>query len=475
MIAGALTDWRPALGELVWWTPADEDAACAAGVVSDVGPSFLQQDHLRAAHARRTAGGSHRAVVTVTTEVSEPLDTDAMARALTDFVRSHDELRSRFVVGDDGSLTRWVTPAEAIVLTTHREATPSDHGALVEVLHHRIDRDATHDRVPGWSVGAVDAGSSFALHVTFDHSHTDGSAAIEALQEIVVRFRAHVTGTAPTLRPAGSHLAHVVDELRRAATVTADDPLVQHWRAVLGDNGRTVPRTALDIGLDGPDPAPAVAIDEPLVDAATAAACESRARSAGGSLSAALFATLARAQWHVTGERRYFTSTVLSTRDPARPGTQGWMCTFAPIALDADAGEPDDLVRAAAGQLRHARDHIDRPVHAVLAVLAASGDFIPDASSPQMVSYLDFRRLADPDAPEIVAGRVMPGVGRTRNANLWINRNDDGLRLLSHVPDNAVARRSIAALHRSLVAELTSYARVQRPVRSPEHVGAQVP
>ncbi|MEH3154845.1 MAG: acyltransferase [Gordonia paraffinivorans] len=475
VIAGALTDWRPALGELVWWTPDDEDAARAAGVVSEVGPSFLQRDHLLSAHARRASGGPHRAVVTVTTEVDEPLDDGAMARALTDFTRTHDELRSRFVVDDSGVITRLLTPPEIIAVRTRREPAPPDHAALVDVLHRRIDRDATHDRIPGWSVGAVDAGSSFALHVTFDHSHTDGSAAIEALQEIVVRYRAHVTGTEPVLRPAGSHLDHVTDELRRAATVTPDDPLVRRWRDVLVAHGRTVPRTALDIGLDGPDPAPAVAIDEPLVDATTAAACESRARSAGGSLSAALFAAIARAQWHVTGEPRYFTSTVLSTRDPAFPGTQGWMCTFAPIALQADAGEPDDLVRGAAEQLRHARAHIDRPVHGVLAVLAASGDFVPDASSPQMVSYLDFRKLADPRAPEIVAGRVMPGVGRTRNANLWINRNDDGLRLLSHVPDNAVARRSIAALHASLVAELTSYARVQRPVRYAEHVGAQVP
>ncbi len=238
VIAGALTDWRPTLGELVWWTPADEDAIRAAAVLSDVGPSFLQRDHLLAAHARRASGGPHRAVVTVTTEVDEPLDTDAMARALTDFARTHDELRSRFVVGDDGSLTRWVTPGEAVVLSTRREAAPPDHAALVDVLHRRIDRDATYDRIPGWSVGAIDAGSSFALHVTFDHSHTDGSAAIEALQEIVVRFRSHVADTEPALRPAGSHLAHVSDELRRAAAVTADDPLVERWRAVLVANGR---------------------------------------------------------------------------------------------------------------------------------------------------------------------------------------------------------------------------------------------
>jgi hypothetical protein len=475
VIAGALADWRPVLGELVWWTPDDEGAARVAGIVSEVGPSFLQRDHLLAAHAKRAAGSPHRAVVTVTTAVGDALDTEAMGRALTDFVRAHDELRSRFVVADDGTVTRFLTPPQAITLGSRREPAPPDHVTLVDVLHHRIDRDATHDRLPGWSVGAVDAGSSFALHVTFDHSHTDGSAAIEALQEIVVRYRAHVRGEEPVLRPAGSHLAHVADELRRAAAVGEDHPLVTHWRSVLVAHGRTVPRTALDIGLDGPDPVPAIAVDEPLVDAATAAACERRARDAGGSLGAALFAAIARAQWHVTGERRYFTSTVLSTRDPAFPGTQGWMCTFAPIALQADAGDPDDLVRAAAAQLRHARTHIDTPVHGVLAVLAASGDFVPDASSPQMVSYLDFRKLADPHAPEIAAGRVMPGVGRTRNANLWVNRNDDGLRLLSHVPDNPVARRSISALHRSLVSELTSFARVPDPMRYADHVGAQVP
>ncbi|MGZ8179313.1 acyltransferase [Williamsia sp. SKLECPSW1] len=475
MIAGALTDWRPPLGELVWWHVVDEDEARERSVVSEVGPSFLQRDHLLAAHAKRRSGYPHRAVVTVTTEIDEPLQVDALSRGLEDFVRAHDELRSHFVVADDGSVTRHLAPPETIRIAADHAPTPRDHDDLVDLLHHHIDRDAAYDRIPGWSVGAVDAGASFALHVTFDHSHTDGSAAIEALQEIVVRYRAHVTGREAVVRPAGSHLAHVADEMRRAAAVTPDDELVDHWRDVLVAHGRSVPRTALDIGLDGPDPVPAVAIDEPLLDAPTTAACEARARADGGSLSAALFAALARAQLAVTGDPRYFTSTVLSTRDPAQPGTQGWMCTFAPLALDAAGADLDDLVRSAAEQLRHAREHIDRPVHGVLAVLAASGDFVPDSSSPQMVSYLDFRRLADPGAPEIVAGRVMPGVGRTRNANLWINRNADGLRLLSHVPDNSVARASLAALHRSLVAELTSYATGTESMRYAEHVGAQVP
>ncbi|WP_386126557.1 acyltransferase [Williamsia deligens] len=453
----------------------DEAAARARSTPSDVGPSFLQRDHLLAAHAKRRAGHPHRAVVTVTTEFPGPLDEAAMGRALAAFVAAHDELRSHFVVADDGTVTRFMAPADAVAFDAHRDGPPADHDELVETLHHHIARDAVHDRIPGWSVGAVDAGATVALHISFDHSHTDGSAAIEALQEIVVRYRSEVAGTTPTLRAAGSHLRHVADEMRRAAAVTADDPLVERWREILAAHGRTVPRTALDLGLTGSEPVPAVAIDEPLLDAEATGACEARARAAGGSLAAALFAGLAIAQREVTGEPRYFTSTVLSTRDPAEPGTQGWMCTFAPVAIDAsDVADTDDLVRAAAADLRHARDHIDRPVHGVLAVLAASGDFIPDASSPQMVSYLDFRRLADPDAPEIVAGRVMPGVGRTRNANLWINRNSDGLRLLSHVPDNAVARRSLTALHGHLVDVLSAYAAGSDVMRSSEHVGAQV-
>lgn len=474
MIGCALTDWHPPLGELVWWTTVDEEAVRARSVASATGPSFLQHDHLTAARVLRDRGLPHRAVVSVATELTTPLDEDAMTRALTDFVRTHDELRSHFDVRDDGSITRWVAPADAITLRAHREPAPADHTALVDVLHARIDTDAVHDRLPGWSVGAIDTGSGFAVHITIDHSHTDGSAAIAALQEIVARYRAHVAGTDPLVAPAGSHIDHVADEQRRAASVTPDDPLVDHWREVLVAHGRRVPRTALDLGLVGTDPAPAVAVRAHLLTAADTELCADRARAVGCSLSALVFAVIARAQWRVTGEVDYFTSTVLSTRDPQFPGTQGWMCTFAPIALRADTPDIDALVREAGTQLRHARDHRDRPVHAVLAHLAATGDFVPDGSSPQMVSYLDLRRLADVEAPEIVAARAMPGVGRTRNANLWVNRDADGMTLLSHVPDNDVARASIGALRDALVAELTAYAAGHGVVSHAEHVGAQV-
>ncbi|GGF31375.1 condensation domain-containing protein [Williamsia phyllosphaerae] len=458
MIAGTLQEWDPAAGELVEWRLRDGETVTAGAPTHPLGPSFLQRDHLVAATAKRATGAPHRAVVMMVTDIDEPLDRDAMRAAITDFVRAHDEVRSFFEVTTD-AIVRRVAAADGIEFDTVATGPSGDHTALIDRLHTRIDSEAVHDRLPGIAFGAIDAGDSFGFYVASDHSHTDGTASIGALGELFERYRAHRSGAAANILPAGSHLDYIADEYARAARVSPDDPRVETWRSILADHGRTVPRSKLDLGLTGPDTLDAIAIDRPLASAETTAACERRARAHGGSLLGLLFAALARAEYEITGDPAYFTSTVLSTRDPEFPGTQGWLCNFAPVAFRADSGEDfDDLVLIASEAVRRTRDLKAVPVHAVLGLLAAQGDFVPDDGSPQMVSYLDFRRLADETSPEIADGRVIPGVGRTRNANLWINRNSDGLRLLSHLPDTVAARASVTELHDRVGAVLAEHA-----------------
>lgn len=381
-----------------------------------------------------------------------------MCAAITDFVRAHDEARSFFEVSHDAIVRRVAAPAD-IEFETVTTGPSGDHTALIDHLHTRIESEAVHDRLPGIAFGAIDAGDAFGFYVVSDHSHTDGTASIGALGELFERYRAHRSGTPAHVLAAGSHLDYIADEYTRAAQVSPDDPRVDTWRSILADHGRTVPRSKLDLGLTGPDTLDAIAIDRPLASADTTAACEEHARAMGGSLLGVLFAALARAEYEITGDPAYFTSTVLSTRDTDLPGTQGWLCNFAPVAFRVDdADEFDDLVLIASAALRRTRDLKAVPVHAVLGLLAAQGEFIPDDGSPQMVSYLDFRRLADETTPEIAGGQVIPGVGRTRNANLWINRNSEGLRLLSHLPDTVAARASVTELHDRVGAVLAEHA-----------------
>ncbi len=458
MIAGTLADWDPAEGELVEWRLRDGDAVAAAAPTHPVGPSFLQRDHLVAAAAKRSEGLPHQAVVMIVTEVDELLDRDAMASAITDFVRAHDEVRSFFTV-EPTTITRRVADPQRIEFDTVTTGASGDHARLIERLQTRIETEAVFDRLPGVAFGAVDAGESFGFYVVSDHSHADGLAAIGALGELFARYRAHQAGETVRLPAAGSHLDYIIDEQRRAAAVTPTDPRVERWRAILADHGRSVPRCRLDLGLTGPEPVPAVAVDRALASAAVTDACEQRARAVGGSLLGLLFAALADSEYQITGNPDYFTSTVLSTRDPDLPGTQGWLCTFAPIAFRVDdSADFDDLVLVASEAVRRTRDLKDVPVHAVLGLLAAQGDFVPGDSSPQMVSFLDFRRVADENAPEIAGALALTGVGRTRNANIWINRNGDGLRLLSQLPDTATAHASVTELHDRVSAVLAGHA-----------------
>lgn len=394
-----------------------------------------------------------------TTDLPEPLDRDSMAAAITDFIAAHDELRCWFDV-DGATVVRHLAAADAVTMTPVPVGdAPSDHGRLLDYLYERMAGEAVHDRLPGLAVGAIDAGTSYGFYVIIDHSHTDGISSILALGEIFARYRAHRGGPAPELLPARSHLLHIVEESDATATLSADDPRVQRWREILRLHDRTIPRSPLDLELTGAQTAPAAVVDRPMATAEQTAAAELRAREHSGSLLGLIFAAMALAEYEMTGDPQYFVATVMSTRDKTELATQGWLCNFAPISFrvdhpdtdgPADTDDPvdmDALVAVATEAVRTAKDLNTVPVHTVLGLLAATGDVVLDDGTPQMVSYFDLRRLPGIDNPEMATGRLLPGLGRTRNANLWINRDADGLRLMSLYPDNPTAAESVGTFH----------------------------
>ncbi|MFE0747752.1 condensation domain-containing protein [Gordonia sp. NPDC058843] len=448
-------------GRTVEWELRDAERVGRAARRWGNGVSFLQADHLATMADKRRRGAVHTGFLLAAMRFDAPLDEGAMGSALTEFVRRHEELRAHYRSGPDGP-ERWVSPPEEFVIdVADAESVVVDDADVGAWIGRRASESARAELVPGswWAATVDDAG--FTFFVATDHAHGDGYSSVLALAEITALYRAHRKGDASDLPAPGAFGPAVLAERSAAAALAADDDQVSVWRDALVDNDGRAPLCPLELGLTDTAPVPAVAVEQWLLGPDALARCDARLARTGGGFAGLLYAALAVRHREITGESRFFVSTVLATRDADHAWTQGWMCNFAPIVVDVPAGDEttlDDVVRAAGAGVRAARRASSAPAHGVLALLAAEGIFRGLDGSPYMVSYTDLARLPIGNDPALATMQTSSGVGPTRNANLWFTRTPAGLVVRCHLPDNEVARASVAEHLARVGAILNEYA-----------------
>lgn len=446
-------------GDPVEWHMAAPERALAAAERTPDGLTFLQIDHVNATLTKREQGEPHTGTATSVTVFDEPLDRDAMAAALTAFCRRHDELRAVYAV-DDGGPFRRVAPAETVeFVTATTDDTRIEADDALDHIQGRISSEAVFDRLPGLVFGALDGGDRFTFYAGYDHSHTDGFSQFAGLIEIARTYRAITAGKPPESAPVGSFTDYIAAEKRAAATLAPTDPRIGEWREILAAHDKRIPRFPLDLGLHDDAPVPAAQVRLTLVSGDVVDACDAR-RGDRASGAGVIYAALAAAQHEMTGVERFFTATVLATRGPQETETQGWLCNFAPIAFDVVPGTTfTDLTVAATDAVARARRLATVPVHAALGALAAEGSYLPDPGSPQMVSYIDFRRIPGNDDAVLRNFTSFQTIGRTRNANMWITRYREAMTLTAQVPDNPVASATFTTYVEKIRRLLMAYAR----------------
>ncbi|AZG44841.1 condensation domain-containing protein [Gordonia insulae] len=445
-------------GTTVQWRLADPEGALAAAERTPDGVTFLQSDHLVAAAAKQGRGETHTGTASAVTVFDGPLDRPAMAAALTAFTRRHEELRAVYGLDDTGPVRR-VAPAEVTeYVTVEHGAHLADDDDVIGHIVDRIETEAIFDRMPGVIYGAVDAGDRFTFYIGTDHAHTDGFSQFLGLHEIARLYRGFRDGDVPRPADAGTFGDYIAAEKAIVATADPLDPRIAQWREILSANDGRVPRFPFDIGLADGEPALARPIQRTLLSGNQLDACDAHG-GARQSFVGVIYAALAAAQHELLGSERYFTATVLATRPDGHASTQGWLCNFAPVEFPVAAGTPFSSVVSAAGDaVARARDLATLPVHVALAVLAADGSYIPDEGSPQMVSYIDFRKIPGSDDPVLQRVTCFPAIGLTRNANMWFTRYTDKLTMLAHIPDNPTARSTFDAYADAVQRWLTAYA-----------------
>jgi len=444
---GAIGDWQPAPGRVLRWRPTAAAAAAARSAPVNPGePSFLQADHLAAYRSRREAGGTHRAWTGTVTELDGPLDTDALGRALTAFVRRHEGLRTWFDL-DGPAPVRHLVPEEAVAFEVEEVPAPHDRagegaGGWAEVLTALFDAACRPDRWAPFVLGAVVRDGSASLFWGCDHAFTDGASQLMQPVEIETLYRRELGHDVPPLPEVTSFLEHTSAERARAAAYAPDAPEVRAWCDLVAGLDGSLPRFPLDLGLAPGETAPVRIARTDLLTGERADAFEAACRAAGGRLTSGIFAALAETERRLAGRDRYAGVTVLGTRDAGCAMTHGWLCNFAPVTFDL--GEDLTTTLKAAEQAWGLTRAVNAmPVHVALGVMLTEGITTPERlGSPQMVSFLDLRRLPGADTAAYRHGLHFTGEGRTANCSLWVNRGHDDLYVVAQTPDTPTGQRS---------------------------------
>ncbi|MGV8875094.1 MAG: condensation domain-containing protein [Rhodococcus sp. (in: high G+C Gram-positive bacteria)] len=477
MIITAMGSWNPAPGRLLEWhpTPAAR-ASAAAAPIDSTPPSFLQEDHLKAAWAARERGDVHHAYTGVATEIDGDVDTDAMSRALAAYVLRHEILRCWFEVkanGDDGTgfentgvastgVVRHLGTSEVAEFEVSDAGESTEDDGFQRYVRQRFSTEATADVWPGFVAGVVARPGSFTLYYGADHAFTDGGSQALVISELADLYSLEIGEQAPKPAAAGSHLTYASDERGRASTFGPDSPEISAWRDIFTRHEGRMPRFPLDLGLEPGERAPVRIVERHLLDKDSTAAFDAACKAAGARMSSGIFAAVGITDFELAGAADYFGITVLSTRHHGDYGqSQGWFVNFAPVAFEVVGNKTFSDVAILAHQgFEQAKQIAEAPVHAVLGALAADGTLGSElAVSPNMLSYIDFRWFPGVGRDADTRAKHFTGEGSTSNASMWINRDDEHLYLVAQTPDNDIAAESVERYHAHLARVLETIAR----------------
>ncbi|WP_150116436.1 condensation domain-containing protein [Williamsia herbipolensis] len=460
-----LAHWNPGRGTVMEVLATEESRAAAAAAQAHPAPaSFLQENHLRGTRAASDRGDRHCAYLTATTEVDGDFDAAALVGALRRFTTRHDGLRCWFDVSD-GVVTRHLVDADDVDFRVERVGEVDDYGYLTGAVDSnrfrdhvtaRFAREANALHWPGFSVGVVVRPHDFTVYIGCDHALSDGVSQALALAEVADLYYSERDGTdvGPfTDAPTGSALAYAVAERERAARFTPESPEVQAWCSAAAPTGGGMPRFPIDLGLADGESAPVKPVKFDVLDAAGAAEFEEICRAHGARMIGGITAVLAIVDRELAGVDDYFTITALADRALADVTlTQGWFCRFAPVAFGVDTARTfTDLVGTAQSACERGAACSEVPVPTVIGALLAAGT-APERVlvTPQLLSYIDFRRFPMAGTPAYDRGMQSTGEGRTANASMWFNRDDRSLYLGSQIPDTPRAATVLAAHHRRI-------------------------
>ena len=441
----AIHDWVDAPGSVVSWGPSPSCRSKAAlAPVSEVPPSYQQEQHIRAYRAHSANELEMARLLIPAWTVPGRCDIRAMTYVINAHLRRHDTYHSWFEFDDSDRLVRHAIaePSDIqFVATRHGEMTAAQWREHILATPSPLEWDC-------FRFGVIQRADHFSFYACIDHVHADAMFMISLFTELHLNYVALVEGGAPIRLPeTGSYLDYCVRQRESAAALTLDSPQVSQWIQFLETNGGTLPKFPLPLG-DPSAPCTGDLITVRLMDAHDTDRFEAVCAQAGVRFVGGVFACAAIAERELSGVETYNVITPTTTRKtPADFATTGWFTGIVPISVPVGDMPFASLARAAQSAFDAGMPLADVPIERVFE-LAAS---VPGIRKPEpgvpMLSYLD---TGLPPLDPVVMARwqeqhatLYTDLGAANQIGMWVTRGDTGTTVTVAYPDNPQARESV--------------------------------
>ncbi|MFB7629445.1 condensation domain-containing protein [Streptomyces sp. NPDC056149] len=440
-----IQDYTPQPGELVEFKIAGPArSATAAGSAHPAPPSQLQENHIRRNLANQAAGRPQSHWIGVAFDMPGKLDTAALVKALTRWVRRHPTLLTWFTLDDD-RLHRHAVPPETVTLEPVNSGSYDSSTALRDALMTRLASGTDAMRWPSFVAGAVlrGEGQASTVWLGIEHSHSDGYSVALVFSELRALYEAEAAGTEVCLPATGSYVDYCVLDRERAALVTADAPGVRRW--VDFYRAGSAPEFPLDLGMEPGVFYPGVTIEMDVFDTEQAHAFAQECKRHGAGFTAGLHAAMGITGDDLSGRSDYRGLSVVHTRTERRwQYTQGWFVNLVPIECSA----ADGFGKAAIGTQQALTAVADLTGITPMKVMELAPDLATTiqsetAAAYPTVSYIDCRHI--PGSHDWAAANCtgLEGPRSSRQVLLWVNRLWDRTYLKAHYPNTPVARQNV--------------------------------
>lgn len=446
-----ITDRAAISGRYLGFEPTPGmEAAIAAATPGDRHPSFMQAAHLDLRTDTRETGEQDDIWLGFTYRVRGAFDVDAMARALTRWVRRHGVMRGWFVADEDRR-TGW---ARVDLAEEDIAFAPVDEGSVAaEDVNDRISDEFRSGCNPlgriGYCVRAVVGEEETIVYLGLDHSYTDGFSFFLVHFELEALYREETGGEAVELQPVGDFMDFAQIERERVEGIDMTHPSLAGWADFWFAGDEELGRFPLPLGTTADEAVELERHHHPLITGEEAAALDAAAERLGTRTTHLVYAAIGMAARELgDASSLRFLNPVHTREAPEWFLAAGWFINVMPVHVDVAEGDLVEVAGRVRQSFRSARAASELPAMKVYDIVEqALGVKLSQVGERFMLSYMDLRHLpgaagwADADAVLVSRG------GRDSNATSWVMREESGMHVLSILPDTSEGLTNIERLY----------------------------
>lgn len=446
-----ITDRAAISGRYLSFEPSPGmEAAIETATPGDRHPSFMQAAHLDLRTETKETGEQDDIWLGFTYRVPGSFDADAMARAITRWVRRHGVMRGWFVPDHDRR-TGW---ARVDLAEEDISFEPTDEGSIAaRDVNDRVSDEFRASCNPlgriGYCFRAVVGAEETIVYLGLDHSYTDGFSFFLVHFELAALYREETGGQTAELPPVGDFMDFAQVERQRVEGVDMTHPSLPGWADFWFAGDEELGRFPLPLGATADAPVELESHHHPLITGEEATALDAAAERLGTRTTHLVYASIGLAARDLgdAGCLR-FLNPVHTREAPEWLLSAGWFINVMPVHVDLAEGDLVEVAGRVRQSFRSARGASQLPAMKIYDIVEqALGVKLSQVGERFMLSYMDLRHLpgatgwADADAVLVSRG------GRDSNATSWVMREESGMHVLSILPATAEGLDNVGRLY----------------------------